>query len=78
MRPENPYTKGIGISDGIIELDFGSMQRIAWQNGFDACMKWLEEPCADISHYWGIGGVQRKDCKQCWQELKLEVKNDKD
>jgi hypothetical protein len=41
MKPENPYMKINTTCDGF------KTERLAWQEGFDAAIKWLNEPCKE-------------------------------
>jgi len=70
------------IADGIVEFDLGRSQRIAWQNGFDACVKWLEEHTEEMAEFMkGVkrGSIARSQGKvQSLDDALLELANRKE
>lgn len=75
-KPENPFYKNIN------SLDKNSMRMglgIAWQEGFDAAIKYLSEPCTEhkIIEWRGCAieyyEPHRYLCPECMSELKSEV-----
>lgn len=61
-KPENPWSTRM------------PNERRCWQEGFDAAIDWLFEPCRE--HYSRKVKVilKHKDCPRCMQELKREIK----
>ena len=74
-KPENPYKNNIATPD----------QFYAWQEGFDAAVKYLFEPCNEHPTFvddapktlnkteTGWNYLHRKDCGFCMSGLKSEV-----
>lgn len=75
MKPENPYKGDIDIFNNI-----RLATRQGWQEGFDAAIKWLNEPCTehplkgvsdlekynDYKHYYPD---HRYLCPECLKEI---------
>ena len=36
-------------------------------------VEWGEELCQDYNHRWGLGEAPRRECTECWCDLKAEL-----
>jgi len=71
MKPKNPYRSR---TECLNYQEVEPAMHEAWQEGFDACVKWLGEPC---DKFGSMGAeVCRRTCTHCWQELKQETQNE--
>ncbi len=71
MIPVNPYQYSKPELKTITNEKLALCQ--GWQESFITLVVWLEEPCTEHDEPRSFRH-HRKDCPQCWQELKESVK----
>jgi len=79
MKPENPYPRyGAKGQEFDVSTHVNRIKNQAWEEGFDAAVKWLNEPCKEhpceedklfsVPFY----PCHRYSCSQCRKKIGLD------
>ncbi len=70
MKPQNPYLKYYNDPDSPDGKSICTAYSI-WFEGFDAAIKWANEPCTEEGKAH-LRGLKHKTCPPCWKGLTEE------